>query len=199
MKQTKTPPSGIGCIDDPLRPILGMRGVMQGNEEVIPHTHPRAQLAYASAGVLRVNTADGTWVIPPTQAVWVPGDMEHQVIAVSAAEVHHLFIDSRQFDALPTQCSVLEVSPFLRELIIRAISHGRDYLPDSPAARLMAVIGDELQALRAFVSLPALGRGPARGAGDVDAAGQSGRQSWPGGVGSGCGCQRTYTGQAVSA
>lgn len=147
MNQTKTAPSGIGCINDPLRPILGMRGVMQGNEEVIPHTHPRAQLAYASAGVLRVNTADGTWVIPPTQAVWVPGDMEHQVIAVSAAEVHHLFIDQHQFVALPTQCSVLEVSAFLRELIIRAISHGRDYLPDSPAARLMAVIGDELQAL----------------------------------------------------
>ncbi|MCO4758504.1 MAG: helix-turn-helix transcriptional regulator [Oceanospirillaceae bacterium] len=124
-----------------------MSGVMRDDEDVIPHTHPRAQLVYASVGAIRVNTPDGTWVIPQTQAVWVPGGLEHQVCAVSPAEVRHLYIDQRQFQALPTQCSVLEVSPFLRELIIRAVSHGREYLPDSPAAHLMAVIGDELQAL----------------------------------------------------
>lgn len=146
-KTTQVEPSGIGCVDDPLRPVLGMRGIMPLQQEVLPHTHPRAQLAYARAGVLRVNTPDGTWVIPPTQAVWVPGGMEHQVSAVSEAEVHHLFVDAGQFSALPEQCSVLEVSPFLRELIIRAVRYGLEYPPKSPAARLMAVIGDELQAL----------------------------------------------------
>lgn len=147
MKKTRLPPSGVGYVDDPLRPILGHAGVMEGNEEVEPHTHPRAQLACAASGVLRVITHDGTWVIPPTQAVWVPGGLEHRVLALSTAKVQHLFVDAVQFAELPTQCAVLEVSPFLRELIQRTISYGPDYSPDSPCARLVAVLGDELQAL----------------------------------------------------
>lgn len=147
MKETRRGPTKGGYIRDPLRPIIGFNETTRGYLEVEPHTHPRAQLVYASAGVLRVFTTDGSWVVPSTQAVWIPGGIEHTVTALAAAEFNHLFVETEQFTALPTQCSVLEVSPFLRELIIRAIRHGQEYTPDSPAARLMAVIGDELQAL----------------------------------------------------
>lgn len=141
-------PTGAGFIDDSKRPIIGLNAVMEGHSEVQNHAHPRAQLAYAAQGILRVSTADGFWVIPSTQAVWIPGGVSHSVATRGGAQVMHLFVDSRCFPALPDQCSVLEVSVLLRELIARALSYGMDYEPDSPAARLMAVIGDELQALQ---------------------------------------------------
>lgn len=141
-------PTGAGFIDDTGRPIIGINAVMEGHTEVQSHAHPRAQLAYAAQGILRVSTEDGLWVVPSTQAVWIPGGVTHSVATRGGAQVMHLFVDSRCFAALPDQCSVLEVSVLLRELIVRALSYGMEYLPDSPAARLMAVIGDELQALR---------------------------------------------------
>ena len=36
------------------------------------HTHTDHQLAWAASGVLTVMTADATWVLPPTRALWIP-------------------------------------------------------------------------------------------------------------------------------
>ncbi|NIQ52361.1 MAG: cupin domain-containing protein, partial [Gammaproteobacteria bacterium] len=49
-------------------------------ERVFPwHRHFRAQLVFASEGVMRVTTGEGTWVVPPQQAVWVPAGVDHEV------------------------------------------------------------------------------------------------------------------------
>jgi len=37
------------------------------------------QLAYASRGVMSVRTAQGTWVVPPHRAVWIPAGIAHKV------------------------------------------------------------------------------------------------------------------------
>src|SRR5262245_25373621 len=37
------------------------------------------QLAYASRGVMTVVTAEGTWVVPPNRAVWIPEGVLHSV------------------------------------------------------------------------------------------------------------------------
>ena len=36
------------------------------------HFHDRDQLVYASRGVMTVRSRDGTWVVPPHRAVWIP-------------------------------------------------------------------------------------------------------------------------------
>ena len=43
------------------------------------HAHPRGQLIYASSGVMRVICGRDIWVVPPSQAVWVPPEQEHEV------------------------------------------------------------------------------------------------------------------------
>ena len=37
-----------------------------------PHSHPRAQLLFAMSGIMKVSTGEGTWVVPPSRAVWIP-------------------------------------------------------------------------------------------------------------------------------
>jgi quercetin dioxygenase-like cupin family protein len=42
-------------------------------DEFAPHTHAQAQMILSIDGVMIVRTDDGSWVVPPGRAVWVPG------------------------------------------------------------------------------------------------------------------------------
>ena len=110
-----------------------------------PHAHPRGQLIYASSGVMRVVCGRDIWVVPPSQAVWVPPDQEHEVYFPGEVELRNLFIDPTVTMGLPTQCTVLKVLPLLRELIVKAMEVGERYLPESAGWRLMLVLLDELR------------------------------------------------------
>ena len=140
--------SNIGGLDNPKCPILGIKDTILSSNELDSHRHIRGQLAYATAGIIKVYTEDGCWVIPSSQAVWIPGNMSHSVTAEVDAEIRHLFVDPACLDRFPNQCSVLDMTPLLRELIMRVADFGTDYETDSPAARICAVILDELEGLK---------------------------------------------------
>lgn len=109
------------------------------------HAHPRGQLIYASSGVMRVICGRDIWVVPPSQAVWVPPDQEHEVYFPGDVALRNLFIDPTATAGLPLRCAVLKVSPLLRELILRAVLIGEGYRPGDEGWRLMHVLLDELR------------------------------------------------------
>ena len=86
--------------------------------ESAPHTHPQAQLIYAISGVVTVTTDEGTWVVPPNRAVWMPAGVKHDAKSHRAVQFRTLLIDQADL-ALPDVCRVVEVTPLLRELILR--------------------------------------------------------------------------------
>ena len=43
------------------------------------HSHEWSQLIYASAGVMTVHTAQGSWVVPPERGVFVPAGITHSI------------------------------------------------------------------------------------------------------------------------
>jgi AraC-like DNA-binding protein len=113
------------------------------------HQHRRAQLVYASSGVMAVSTNFAAYVVPPQRAVWMPGGREHRIDARSDVAMRTLYFDP-EFDpditnGLPTDVCVLRVSPLLRELILAAVAEGPHCPPNSPQSRLMAVIIDQLR------------------------------------------------------
>lgn len=135
------------------------RPVFSRNESLAPgswteqHSHPWHQLSYAISGVLGVQTVQGSYVAPPTYAVWIPRDTEHQVFNQGHTEMRSLYL---QIDgALPPQCTVIEVSPLLRELICKVCELPVEYEMGGPAGRLISVLLDELAAARpAAFTLP---------------------------------------------
>ena len=141
-------PVDPGEVIDPVRPVLGFARD-SGPYETGWHRHRRAQLLFAIEGVMTVSTRDGTWVVPPQQAVWVPAETEHDVKSKQLLSMRSLYIDPSALGDLPVTCCVVSVPPLLRELIVRAVGFGFDYPPDGPEARLMAVIPDELARLDA--------------------------------------------------
>lgn len=124
--------------------------------EVLPaHTHRRAQLVYASRGVMTVTTDSAAYVVPPQRAVWVPGGVRHGIEARSAVDMRTLYIEPTAATHLPSIVRVLQVTPLLRELILAAVESGQRPAPDGSRQRLMAVILDQIGAQPdAALSLP---------------------------------------------
>src|ERR1700678_16744 len=111
------------------------------------HRHDWDQFTYATHGVLTVQTDKGSWVIPPHRAVWVPAGIEHVEVMSGPVAARSLFFVPGLAKFLPRECTAVNVSPLLRELILATIRFG--YLDRNvPAqARLLAIILDQFEAL----------------------------------------------------
>lgn len=126
------------------RPVAAMPKDFPSGHTIAPHRHARAQLIYAVSGVMRVTTAKGTWVVPPQRAVWMPAGMEHEIRMAGRVAMRTLYIDPKAAPPGFADCTVLEVSGLLRELILRAVEEPVDYDEAGMAGRVMALILDEL-------------------------------------------------------
>ena len=86
------------------------------------HFHDRDQLVYASRGVMTVRTRDGTWVVPPHRAVWIPARVSHTIAMSGLVAMRTLYLKSVLAKVLPRNCCVVNVSALLKELILYACS-----------------------------------------------------------------------------
>lgn len=131
------------------RPVAALASDYPPGHRIAPHRHPRAQLIFASSGVVTVTTAAGTWVVPPQRAVWMPAGTEHRIRAGDAPiAMRTLYIEPDAAPGLPSGCRVLAVSPLLRELIMAAMTRPRLYRLGGPDDRLMAVLLDQIGSAR---------------------------------------------------
>jgi AraC-like DNA-binding protein len=119
------------------------------------HTHSWSQLIYAHAGAITVHTAAGSWVVPPERGVWVPAGMTHSIEMSGNVSMRSLYFapslaQGRARKRFPKACSVVNVSPLLRELIVLANGPGGGGALDRGVptqAHLIAVILDQMSEL----------------------------------------------------
>jgi AraC-like DNA-binding protein len=111
------------------------------------HRHRRAQLLYASHGVMNVSTPLGTWVVPADRALWIPGGIEHEILMSGRVHMRTLYVEPDAAPGLPDRCCAVSVSGLLRELILRAVAMPVDYDEAGPDGRVARLILDELRVL----------------------------------------------------
>ena len=149
---------------DAARPLRAKRQYLAAASRVVPHSHPWAQLAVSAAGVVRLTVAHGTYIVPPSRALWIPPGVEHAVTVVEDADLLTLYLHqprgrcgpqvARTGEAAWRQCRVLEVSDLLRALALEL-----DVTPDAEGraldaealqreSRLSALVLDELRRAR---------------------------------------------------
>jgi AraC-like DNA-binding protein len=104
-------------------------------------------LIYASAGVMSVHTASGSWVVPPHRAVWVPAGMERRIEVSAGLAMRTLYFKPGLATSLPRDCCVVNVPPLLRELILHTIDIGMLNRAIPSHGRLIGVLIDQLRAL----------------------------------------------------
>jgi AraC-like DNA-binding protein len=125
-------------------PITTLSYEFASAHEIPRHLHPEHQLIYASRGVMTVWTADGTWVVPPQRAVWIPASTPHGVTMHGAVSMRTLYIKPRLVRFLP-HCCVVNVSPLLRELILHACTFPSLRRRVKEQAHLIDMILDQLK------------------------------------------------------
>lgn len=107
------------------------------------HSHSRAQILYAAAGVMSVSTPSTSFVIPPQRALWLPPDMQHEVSCRGAVALRTLYVDP-EFAGCPSECRVFEVSDFLRALILEAATFVPDYDVDGREGKIVELLLAEI-------------------------------------------------------
>jgi AraC-like DNA-binding protein/quercetin dioxygenase-like cupin family protein len=116
---------------------------------VIPlHFHDRDQLVYASRGVMTIRTREGTWVVPPNRAVWIPAEVPHTIAMSGAVAMRTLYLKPRIAKGLPGDCCVISVSTLLKELILYACTLGALRRTVKWQEQLIGVILHQLRTVR---------------------------------------------------
>lgn len=116
---------------------------------VIPlHFHGRDQLVYASRGVMTVRARDSAWVVPTDRAVWIPATLPHTITMSGLVSMRTLYLKPRLVKPLPRSCCVVNVSPLLRELILRACIVGVLSRKDRRQRHLIDLIVDQLETIQ---------------------------------------------------
>jgi AraC-like DNA-binding protein/mannose-6-phosphate isomerase-like protein (cupin superfamily) len=111
-----------------------------------PHSHERAQLLYATQGLMRVQTDAGMWILPPRRALWIPPGVVHNWTAMSKVTMRTIYIDPDAAAVFGNRCRVIEVSPLLRELILALLDEPVEYPQPGRGEHLAMLILSELQA-----------------------------------------------------
>lgn len=126
------------------RPIYGQAETLPNLALGYRHSHPWLQFSYASQGVLDVHTDNGRYLAPPQRAVWIPAGVEHQVRCSGNTLIRSLYIEPAVLPVTLDSCSVVQVSPLLRELIQSFSQLPVDYDENSSEGRLAGVLLDQL-------------------------------------------------------
>jgi AraC-like DNA-binding protein len=108
------------------------------------HFHPEDQLIFASQGVMTVRTAQGTWVVPPLRAVWIPAKTPHSVAMSGPVSMRTLYFLPKLVPALPAKCSVMHVSSLLKELILHACKFQKLSKKAPLERRIIEILVDQL-------------------------------------------------------
>ncbi|MDI3099031.1 MULTISPECIES: AraC family transcriptional regulator [Streptomyces] len=90
------------------------------------HEHRRAQFLYGATGVMVVDTADGTWTVPPERAVLIPAATRHRVRMLGVS-TRSLYVEPAAVPWWPGTCVVVDVPPLLRELLLAAVDFEAEY------------------------------------------------------------------------
>jgi AraC-like DNA-binding protein len=89
--------------------------------EVNEHAHGSDQLIYAIRGVMHVTAGQGVWLIPPHFGLWIPARTYHSIRMPETVSMRTLYMRCGLAALLPQTCTVLHVTPLLRELILEAV------------------------------------------------------------------------------
>ena len=121
------------------------------------HHHGRAQLLYATRGIMRVETPAALFVVPPGRALWVPARMRHDVRTEGAVAMRALFFREDAVQVGEAAAAVLGVTPLLRELILAACAEPLEWDEAGRGGLLARLILDEVaRATRLPLGIPAL-------------------------------------------
>jgi AraC-like DNA-binding protein len=125
--------------------------------QVPEHAHGSDQLIYAVRGLMEVSSAQSVWLIPPHFALWIPARTQHKIRMPGPVSMRTLYLRPRLAARSEPHCTVLHVTPLLRELIVEIVSVGHLRTRQPYETSLLGVLLRQLQKaspVPTFITLP---------------------------------------------
>ncbi|HWT08607.1 MAG TPA: helix-turn-helix domain-containing protein, partial [Roseomonas sp.] len=137
------------------RPLAAFARDYPEGDTVPRHTHDRAQLLYATEGIMRITTDAERYTVPPARALWLPAGLPHAVAMPRGLAMRALFLRADAARDLPAHPAALSVSPLLRELILAACAEPLEWDEHGRGGHLAALMLDEIRrAPRLAIAVP---------------------------------------------
>ena len=143
------------------RPIVAVGNDYPNGHHHPPHRHRRAQLLFAEHGTMLVQTAQGAWMVPPSQGIWIPAGVLHAITMLGPVATRSVYLDPDMAPRPASHCRVVGIAPLLRQLLIAAADLPAEYDDASRAGRIMSLLISEIDAapeLPLSLPLPADGK-----------------------------------------
>ncbi|MGU3537964.1 AraC family transcriptional regulator [Methylobacterium sp. A54F] len=109
------------------------------------HAHPRAQLLYATAGLMMATADDGTWVVPEGHALWIPPRLPHAVAMHGSVAMCSAYLAVEALAGFPGRARVIEVSPLLAAALSALTEEPVHYDEAGRGGHLAALVLDEIR------------------------------------------------------
>jgi AraC-like DNA-binding protein len=135
-------------MDDAPRPVAVMARTDDMGHQIPFHMHRRGQLLHAISGIMRVETHETVWIVPPARTLWLPPGWPHSVTMRSRVEMRTIYIAPAHCKALPKRPLLSEISGLLRELILALLEEPADYDEEGRGGSVSRLILTELPRLR---------------------------------------------------
>jgi hypothetical protein len=129
-------------------PVTALSFELSHGHHIPEHCHPEDQLVYACRGVMTVQTAAGAWIVPAQRAVWIPALTPHRVAISGAVSMRTIYLRARMTRSLPRACCVVNVSPFLQQLILQLCTHEKLSRRLKAQAHLIDVLLDQFEMVK---------------------------------------------------
>lgn len=109
------------------------------------HTHSRGQLLCIQSGLIQVKTENGSWILPPQRAGWIPPDALHSIHLCGTLNGWSLLFTPNGCKRLPKSPCVIIISEVLQALTYRTLTWSKTEALTLEQKHIKAVIIDEIR------------------------------------------------------
>lgn len=129
-------------------PLIALPVKYPDGHRVQVHRHSRSQLLHAVNGVVMVMTEVGRWMVPPDHAMWIPAGVDHSVDILGDVSMHSIYARPDALTGAPHGLRVVELTDFVRALILEISSEADLDIDSQRFALLAALLLHEIPRLR---------------------------------------------------
>lgn len=122
------------------RPVIAQAIDYADGTHEIAHVHHRAQLVYATSGIVRAVTPLGLWMLTPGNALLIGSQIEHELHMIGQVSMRTLYIEPEALAPQKQECRVIAVGDLLRASIVGLFDAGSDEAGESRAALIVPLV-----------------------------------------------------------
>jgi AraC-like DNA-binding protein len=144
-RQISAPAVKLTAEQEPFLAVRSLATNYASGYQIERHQHPWHQLLFASSGAMTVSAPRASWMIPTGRAVFIPARSVHAIRMWGLVEMRTLFFAPLLTSFEEKECRVVEVSPLLRELILRTVERAALDCRVAPDTWIVGLLEEEVK------------------------------------------------------